>query len=124
MRYLMSIILVPALALPILVHAHHTGGSIFATGQASFYGKKFAGRRTASGEIFNPGKLTAAHRTLRFGQKVRVTNTRNGRQVIVRINDRGPFHKRRIIDLSYAAASRIGMVRRGTVRVKLELLSK
>ncbi len=93
-------------------------------GPASFYGRDFAGRRTASGERFDPGALTAAHRTLPIGSKVRVTNLRNGRSVVVRINDRGPFHGNRVIDLSHEAARQIGMVQRGVARVQLELLAR
>lgn len=92
------------------------------TGQASFYAHEFAGRRTASGERFNPEALTAAHRTLPMGTRVRVTNLRNGQSVIVRITDRGPFKKGRIIDLSLAAARVIGMVRSGIAPVKLEIV--
>src|SRR6056297_213133 len=91
-------------------------------GSASFYGEELAGNPTASGERFDPAKLTAAHRTLPLGSRVRVTNMRNGESVVVRINDRGPFHGNRIIDLSEAAARRIGMLQRGTARVRLELL--
>ena len=93
-------------------------------GLASFYAAKFHGRRTASGEIFNTHALTAAHLTLPFGTKVKVTNLRNGKSVIVRINDRGPHVRGRIIDLSVAAAKKIGLNRAGTVRVKLEILGK
>src|SRR6476660_9183078 len=75
---------------------------------ATYYGKEFAGHRTASGERFNPGAMTAAHRTLRFGTRVRVTNARTGRSVIVRINDRGPFVKGYAIDLSSGAARQLG----------------
>lgn len=96
---------------------------VVGSGQASFYGPGFAGRPTASGEIFNPSHLTAAHPSLPFGSKVRVTNQSNGREVVVRINDRGPFAKNRIIDLSTAAASQIGMVNSGTANVTLELLA-
>ncbi len=92
------------------------------TGTASFYGKRFHGRRTANGERFDMRAMTAAHRTLPFGSKVRVTNPRNGKQVIVRINDRGPFAKGRAIDLSRAAAEEIGMIRRGHARVEMELV--
>lgn len=95
-----------------------------ADGQASFYGDELAGNPTASGEAFDPAKLTAAHRTLPLGSRVRVTNLRNGESVVVRINDRGPFHGRRIIDLSKAAARQIGMLRNGTARVRIELLSR
>ena len=97
-------------------------GRLIATGGASYYGERFRGRRTASGARFNPDALTAAHRTLPFGTRLRVTNVRNGRSVIVRVNDRGPFHGARIIDLSKAAARRIGMVQSGTARVRIERL--
>ncbi|HEY9096724.1 MAG TPA: septal ring lytic transglycosylase RlpA family protein [Hydrogenophaga sp.] len=88
-------------------------------GLASFYGRKFHGRRTASGERFDMGELTAAHRSLPFGTKVRVRNLRNGKEVVVRINDRGPFKKGRVIDVSRAAAEALGMVGRGLARVEL-----
>ena len=91
-------------------------------GMASYYGNELAGNRTASGERFDPGQLTAAHRSLPFGSMVRVTNTSNGDSVIVRINDRGPFAHGRVIDVSQAAAREIGMHRSGTARVKLALL--
>ena len=87
---------------------------------ASYYGKEFAGRSTASGEKFNPSGMTAAHRAFPFGTRVRVTHSRNGRSVIVRINDRGPFIKGRSIDLSAGAAAAIGMG--GTARVHLKVL--
>ncbi|WP_338426949.1 septal ring lytic transglycosylase RlpA family protein [Sphingopyxis kveilinensis] len=92
-------------------------------GTASYYGNELAGNRTASGERFDPGQLTAAHRTLPFGSKVRVTNMSTGDSVIVRINDRGPFAHGRVIDVSRAAAREIGMHRSGTARVKLALLT-
>lgn len=92
-------------------------------GHASFYGRRFAGRRTANGETFDPRQLTAAHRTLPFGSLVRVTNPRNGRSVTVRINDRGPFIKGREIDLSRAAAEQIGLVKRGVGKVELALVA-
>ncbi len=91
-------------------------------GVASYYGRRFHGRRTANGERFNMRALTAAHKTLPFGSRVRVTNTRNGRSVIVRINDRGPFIAGRHIDLSRRAAEEIGMIRSGHASVQLELL--
>lgn len=90
-----------------------------ATGDASWYGPGFHGRRTASGERYNQKALTAAHRTLPIGSSVMVTNIDNGKSVIVRINDRGPFIRGRIIDLSRAAAEHIGMRRAGTARVEL-----
>lgn len=78
-------------------------------GGASWYGPGFHGRRTASGETFNTNAMTAAHRTLPFGTRVKVVNSRTGRSVVVRINDRGPFHRGRIIDLAKAPAKAIGM---------------
>jgi len=91
-------------------------------GKASYYGSKFQGKPTASGEAFDMNKHTAAHKTLPFGTKVRVTNQNNGKFVVVRINDRGPFTKGRIIDLSLAAAKKINMIKQGVVKVKLEVL--
>lgn len=93
------------------------------SGVASFYGAKFHGRRTASGERFDMHALTAAHRSLPFGSEVRVTDPRSGRSVTVRINDRGPFSKHRTIDLSRAAAQEIGLVNRGHGTVELALVS-
>jgi rare lipoprotein A len=91
-------------------------------GEASYYGHELAGNRTASGERFDPQALTAAHRTLPLGSKLRVTNTANGKSVIVRVNDRGPFAKRRVLDMSLAAAHKISMVRAGKALVRMELL--
>ena len=91
-------------------------------GQASWYGPGFYGNRTASGEVLRPGTLTAAHRTLPFGTKVRVTNLYNGRTAVVRINDRGPFHGGRIIDLAQGAAQQLGVTASGTAQVKLEVI--
>ncbi|RKX71460.1 hypothetical protein DRP53_01395 [candidate division WOR-3 bacterium] len=99
-------------------------GSSSSYGKASWYGKEFHGKRTASGEIFNMYAFTAAHRTLPFGTKVRVTNLANGKSVVVKINDRGPFVRGRIIDLSYAAAKKIGLVRMGVAKVKIEVLGR
>ncbi len=98
-----------------------TAGTI-KNGVASYYGKRFHGRRTANGERFNMNALTAAHRTLPFGTRVKVTNPSTGRSVTVRINDRGPFHGNRSIDLSRAAAAEIGMVNAGVAKVKIEIL--
>jgi rare lipoprotein A len=92
-------------------------------GVASWYGKQYHGRKTASGEPFNMNALTAAHRTHPFGTTVRVTNLDNGKDVVVRINDRGPYAKGRVIDLSYAAAKRIGMVEAGVADVRLEVVT-
>lgn len=91
-------------------------------GAASWYGGKFHGRKTASGERYNKNALTAAHKSLPFGTKVRVTNQANGKSVVVRINDRGPYAGRRVIDLSRAAASAVGMLQAGVARVKIEIL--
>ena len=91
-------------------------------GMASYYSDELAGNRTASGERFDPAQLTGAHRSLPFGSLVRVTNVSNGDSVVVRINDRGPFSRGRVIDISHAAARQIGMHRSGTARVKLALL--
>jgi len=93
------------------------------TGVASWYGPGFDGKTTASGERFNQNHLTAAHRTLPFGSVVRVTNLHNGRSVEVRINDRGPFVRGRVIDLSKAAAREIGLVERGIGTVEVRVLS-
>ena len=88
-------------------------------GIASYYGKAFHGRKTASGDVFNMHALTAAHKTLPLNSLVRVTNLDNGLSVIVRITDRGPYHGNRLIDLSYGAAKKLGMVRKGTAKVEL-----
>jgi rare lipoprotein A len=92
-------------------------------GDASWYGEKFHGRRTASGEIYDMYKLTAAHRTLPFGTLVKVTHRRTGRSVVVRINDRGPSIRSRIIDLSYASAKQLGIIREGVAPVVIEVVS-
>jgi rare lipoprotein A len=92
------------------------------TGQASWYGPGFYGNRTANGEVFRPGTLTAAHRTLPFGTLVRVTNLWNGRSAVVRINDRGPFHGGRIIDLAHGAAQQLGVTASGVAQVRLEVI--
>lgn len=94
------------------------------TGKASYYASKYNGRRTASGEKFRNSKLTAAHKTLPFGTKVKVTNLKNGKTVKVRINDRGPFIPGRIIDLSKKAARRIDMIEEGVGSVKIEYKKK
>jgi rare lipoprotein A len=89
-------------------------------GRASFYGPGFHGEQTASGDIFDQEAFTAAHRTLKFGSRLRVTNLENGSTVLVTINDRGPFVKGRVIDLSKAAARTLGFLRQGTARVRLD----
>jgi rare lipoprotein A len=92
----------------------------YATGVASWYGRKFHGRTTSSGEPYDMLQLTAAHRSLPIPTYVRVTNLENGRTTMVRVNDRGPFHSDRIIDLSFAAAYKLGFANRGTARVRIE----
>ncbi len=99
-----------------------TGGELFETGIASWYGADFHGKPTANGEIYDMHKLTAAHQTLPFHSRVEVENLENGKKVVVRINDRGPFLKERIIDLSLQAAQRLDMAGRGTVLVNLRVL--
>jgi rare lipoprotein A len=94
-------------------------GAEFASGRASWYGPRFHGKRTANGERFDMNALTAAHRTLPFGTLVRVRNTQNGREVIVRINDRGPQIRDRIIDLSKAAAAALDLLQAGEAPVVL-----
>ena len=116
--------LVMALAAPPLLASGASGDETrtLGSGVASYYGAEFAGRRTASGEPYRAGDFTAAHRTARFGSHIRVRNLGNGREVIVRVNDRGPWSGGRVIDLSYAAAKVIGLHKSGTARVSLTLL--
>ena len=89
-------------------------------GQASWYGPGFANRKTASGQRFDPNGLTCAHKTMPLGTQVRVTNLRNGRSVMVTVNDRGPYRGRRELDLSFGAARHIGLLERGVERVLIE----
>ena len=91
-------------------------------GIASYYAEEFNGRKTANGEVYDMNALTAAHRTLPFNTKLRVSNLNNGRSVIVRVNDRGPFKESRILDLSLEAARRLGITREGTAPVKIEIV--
>ncbi|MBN1604236.1 MAG: septal ring lytic transglycosylase RlpA family protein [Chitinispirillaceae bacterium] len=98
--------------------------SFYQKGQASYYSDKLHGRKTASGERYNKKAMTAAHRKLPFNTVVKVTSTRTGKSVVVRINDRGPFTKGRIIDLSRAAAERVGMVKSGVAHVIVEVQEK
>ena len=93
-----------------------------AQGKVAWYGGKFAGRKTASGQRFNPAALTMAHRTLPFGTRVKVTNLKNNKSVVVRVNDRGPTTPDRIGDLSQAAAAKLRMLRSGVIEAKLEVL--
>jgi rare lipoprotein A len=103
----------------------HTGGyRVYEpqSGRATWYGPRFAGRRTSNGETFKPSQMTAAHRTLPFNTLVKVTRTDTGKSVTVRINDRGPFTKGRIIDLSQGAAKKIGMLRDGVAPCRVEVI--
>lgn len=100
------------------------GAQKLSHGQASYYASKFHGRRTASGEIFNNGAMVCAHRTLPFGTRVKVTNKRNGKSVVVRVVDRGPYAKGRVIDLSQAAARQLGMISSGVASVHLEVMPR
>ncbi len=114
------------LRLIILFYCMLTSTLIYAfteTGMASWYGGKFQGRETASGEIFDTNNLTAAHKTLPFGTMVKVVNIENEREIVVRINDRGPFVAGRIIDLSRAAANELEMVGAGVANVCIEVVS-
>jgi len=92
------------------------------SGGASYYANKYQGRKTASGELFNQKAMTAAHKRLPFGTKVKVTNVDNGKSVVVRVNDRGPFVSGRIIDLSKSAFERIGNTRHGVIEVEIEVV--
>ena len=104
----------PKPVVPLVISTH--------SGEASWYGPGFYGNRTANGEVFRPGTMTAAHRTLPFGTRVRVTNLWNGRKAVVRINDRGPFAGDRVIDLAHGAASELGLTSSGIAQVRLEVL--
>jgi len=105
-----------------LVVAADQQATVAEAGIASYYGAEYHGKRTASGEIYDMHQLTAAHPRYAFGTRVRVTHSGSNRSVIVRINDRGPFIKGRVIDLSQAAAEELQMVKSGLAQVKLEIL--
>lgn len=109
-------------AAPPLLAEANAGTRALGSGVASYYGAEFAGQRTASGEPYRSSDFTAAHRTAPFGSHIRVRNLGNGREVVVRVNDRGPWSRGRIIDLSYAAAKVIGLQQSGTARVSLTLV--
>lgn len=102
---------------------HAPSGRPYEVGIASYYHDNLAGRKTANGEIYDPRKLTAAHKTLPFGTVVEVRAKKSGRRVVVRINDRGPFSKKRVIDLSRAAAEELKMIRAGIIEVELHIVS-
>ncbi|MFN4254089.1 MAG: septal ring lytic transglycosylase RlpA family protein [Saprospiraceae bacterium] len=109
-----------ALPLTLSASAQHSAEEI---GIATYYGDKLHGRKTASGELYDKNQLTCAHRTLKFGTKVRVTRMDNGKSIIVRVNDRGPFVKGYIVDLSRKAATEIDMIKEGIVKVKIEVVT-
>ena len=92
------------------------------SGKIAWYGRKFAGRKTASGEAFNPEALTMAHKTLPFGTRVKITNPKNGKSVTVRVNDRGPTQADRVGDVSYAAARKLGMLKSGVIEAELSVV--
>jgi rare lipoprotein A len=108
-----------ALFTTVLVSAGAAPAYADAVGTASYYGKGFDGRRAANGEIFNMHAMTAAHRSLPFGTQLQVTNMKNGRSVVVRIQDRGPYVRGRMLDLSYGAARALDMITSGTAKVKM-----
>ncbi len=117
----------PANSRPYFVLGRHytpmqTGLGYEAKGEASWYGQKFHGHKTANGEIYDMYEFTAAHKTLPLPSFARVTNLENNKQIVVRINDRGPFHNNRLIDLSYASAYKLGMMKAGTAKVKVEVI--
>lgn len=104
-------------------HLLQNGDNYSEQGLASWYGEKFHGRNTSNGEVYDMYAMTAAHKTLLIPAYVRVTNLENNRQVVVRVNDRGPFHEGRIIDLSYTAATKLGFAKRGTARVQVDVIN-
>ena len=112
----------PAPVKPVVVKPAHPQVRSVSQGEASWYGPGFFGNLTANGEIYSPGTMTAAHRTLPFGTRVRVTNLWNGRSAVVRINDRGPSVGQRVIDLGHGAAGELGLFHSGIAQVKLEVL--
>jgi rare lipoprotein A len=100
------------------------GGDASLDGKLAWYGRKFAGRKTASGEPYNPDALTMAHKTLPFGTKVKVTNPKNNKSVTLRVNDRGPTQDGLVGDVSLAAAQRLGMVRAGVIDAELRVVAE
>ena len=116
------LVMIGLFALGLTAQAKDTGQ--VQEGKASYYADSFQGKKTASGALYDKGALTAAHRTLPFGTKVKVTYLKTKKSVIVEINDRGPYAKGRIIDLSTAAARKIGLIKRGHGKVRLEILTR
>jgi rare lipoprotein A len=122
-KLVLFIWLIPFLFFSVISVKSHASNAHSQVGLASWYGSKLHGGKTASGERFDMNGYTAAHRSLPIGAMVRVINLKNGKDVVVRINDRGPFNSRRIIDLSRAAAKAIGLITSGVAKVKLEVIS-
>ncbi|MEK2690222.1 septal ring lytic transglycosylase RlpA family protein [Bdellovibrio sp. GT3] len=120
-RRIFIILLTVGFSLPSCAHPLRVGST--AQGKASWYGESHNGNRTASGETFNMKELTAAHRTLPMGSMIKVTSLTSGKSTTVRVNDRGPFKKGRIVDVSEAAAKELGMIQKGVDQVKIEVLS-
>ena len=121
--FLIAATLVVLTSVPALSSAKVAPGST-QVGIASYYADKFHGRKTANGERFDQNALTAAHKTLPLGTKVRVTRVKTGQSVVLHINDRGPFIKGRIIDLSRRAARKLGIIKRGLGKVHVEIVSR
>ncbi len=119
-----TIILTLVMSFIFIIEKGHASDGVYQTGMASWYGKAHHGKKTASGERFNMYGLTAAHRKLPLGTLVRVTNVANGKSVVVKINDRGPFHGNRVLDLSKGAADALDMTKTGTAKVQIENYGK
>lgn len=121
-RILTAVVVATLISLPATASARVKKGHT-QKGVASYYHDSLHGRKTASGEVYNKRLPSAAHKSLPLGTKVRVTKLSNGKSIVVRVNDRGPFIKGRIIDLSRAAAKNLGIINRGVAKVKVEVLS-
>jgi rare lipoprotein A len=119
-----AVVAAPAPAPKAAVAPKASSGDHALEGKLAHYGNKFRGRKTANGERFNPAAMTMAHRTLPFGSMVKVTNTKNKRSVVVRVNDRGPSTQDRVADVTTAAARKLGMIKSGVVDAKLEVVGK
>ncbi len=128
LRYALGLLLTAALSFGCATIPRPTDSAAFhadtQVGVASFYGAEYEGGRTSSGARYDPERLTAAHPTLPFGTRARVTNLENGRSVVVTITDRGPFRRGRIIDVSQRAARRLGFLRDGTARVRVQVIAE
>jgi rare lipoprotein A len=123
MTKLLSLALTAALFATLPLSSFAAGPGTVQKGIASYYHDSLHGNKTASGQIYNKNKMSAAHKSLPLGSKVRVTDVRTGNSIVVRVNDRGPFVKGRIIDLSRQAAKQLGMIKKGITPVKVEVLS-